>query len=375
MKRALFLGVILIMITAAFTSPVLASTIFVPLVATGGTISPLSVNTGPQTYTVLVGWDNGQQDAMINGFFPSTLTIHKGDTVKWVLNSMEIHTVTFLAGMDINDIPFIIPAPANPVGPLMLNPKAAFPNVPSGSSYDGSFYLNSGLIQDSGDPKNPTSYSLTFTQTGSFPYVCLVHGSLMSGTIVVVDSSTPIYTPAQVNRLAYTEIASFQPKIAAAITDAFKSEVAPVMNSDGTTNYTVEVGYSAGQVDLMNFFPNHLVVHPGDTVKWELAPTNDAPHTVTFLNGNPEPATFVPVPQGPNEPPLLVINGEILGPINANVDLNNMDIFHSGLMQPGTPLTSFTLKIGSQTETGTYDYFCMLHDTSGMLGTLQVTLP
>ncbi len=375
MKRALFLGVILIMITAAFTFPVAAATIFVPQVSTGGTISPLSVNTGPQTYTVLVGWDNGQQDAMINAYFPSTLTIHKGDTVKWVLNSMEIHTVTFLAGRTLDSLPFIVPAPANPVGPLMLNPEAAFPTVPSGSNYNGSTFLNSGLLQDSGNPKNPTSYSLVFTNTGTFNYVCLVHGSAMSGTIVVVNSSTPVYSPAQVNGMARVQIASFQPKIAAAITDAFGMEVPPVKNQDGTTKYTVQVGYSdaTGQIDLMNFFPNKLVVHPGDTVEWMLSPKDDAPHTVTFLNGNAEPATFVPVSQGANLPPLLVINGGILGPINDFGTLNTTDIFHSGFMQPNSPFTSLTLTIG--TETGTYNYFCMLHDTSGMLGTVQVVLP
>ncbi len=371
MKRILFLGVILVMLTAAFTIPVTAANIYIPVVIGGPAVSPLAVATGPQTYTVLVGYDNGQQNAMINGYFPSTLTIHKGDTVKWVLNSMEIHTVTFLAGRDIASIPFIIPAPANPVGPLMLNPQVAFPSVPSGSNYDGATFLNSGLLQDSGNPKNPTSYSLTFTSTGTFHSVCLVHGAMMSAKIVVVDSSTPVLSPAQVNRLAQTEVASFQPKIAAAIIAAFNSEVAPVQNSDGTTKYTIQVGYSAGQVMLMNFFPDKLVVHPGDTVKWQLAPTNDAPHTVTFLNGNPEPALFVFVP-GVG----LVINAGILAPINENVALNHTDLFHSGFMDPTNPVMTpqnFTLKIG--TQTGTYDYMCLLHDTSGMLGTLQVVLP
>ncbi len=372
MKRILFLGVILVMLTAAFTIPVAAATIYVPVVVTGPSANPLTAtSSGPQTYTVLVGFDNGQQNAMLNAYFPSTLIIHKGDTVKWVLNSMEIHTVTFLAGRTIDSLPFIIPAPANPVGPLMLNPLVAFPTAPSGSNYNGATFFNSGLLQDSGDPKNPTSYSLTFTSTGTFVYVCLVHGAMMSAKIVVVDSTTPVLSPAQVKGLAQTEIASFQPKVAAAITAAFNSEVAPVLNSDGTTKYTVQVGYSAGQVMLMNFFPNKLVVHPGDTVKWQLAPTNDAPHTVTFLNGNPEPALFEFVP-GVG----LVINAGILAPINENVPLNHTDLFHSGFMDPTNPAMTpqnFTLTIG--TQTGTYDYMCLLHDTSGMLGTLQVVLP
>ncbi len=369
MKRILFLGVILVMLTAAFTIPVAAATIYVPVIVGGSSISPLAASTGPQTYTVLVGWDNGQQNAMINAYFPSALTIHKGDTVKWVLNSMEFHTVTFLHGANISSVPFIEILPGLPP---VLNPQAAFPSVPSGSNYDGSSFLNTGLMNPSGDPKNPTSFSLTFTATGTFDYLCLVHGTAMSGTIVVVNSSTPVMSPAQVSGLAKAELASFQPKIAAAIATAFSTEVAPVILDNGSTKYTVLVGYSdaTGQVDLMNFFPNHVVAHPGDTIEWKLSPTNDAPHTVTFLNGNPDPALIIPLAGH------LVINPAILIPVNVGGTLNHTDFFHSGFMDPTNPAMtpqSFTLKIGSQT--GTFDYQCLLHDTSGMFGNVQVVLP
>ncbi len=369
MKRILFLGVILVMLTAAFTIPVAAATVYIPVISSGGSISPLSVNTGPQTYTVLVGWDNGQQNSMINAYFPSTLTIHKGDTVKWVLNSREFHTVTFLNGANINTVPFIEILPGLPP---VLNPQAAFPSVPSGSNYDGSSFLNSGLMNPSGDPKNPTSYSLTFTATGTFNYVCLVHGTAMHGTIMVVNSSTPVMSPPQVSGLAKAELASFQPKIAAAITDAFSMEVPPVKLADGSTKYTVLVGYSdsTGQIDLMNFFPNLVVAHPGDTIEWKLSPKDDAPHTVTFLNGNPDPPLIIPLAGH------LVLNPAILTPFNVNGTLNHTDFFHSGFMDPTNPAMtpqSFTLKAGSQT--GTFDYQCLLHDTSGMLGTVKVVLP
>ncbi len=364
MKRILFLGVVIVMLTAAFTSPVVASTSFLPLVTTSGSISPLSVNTGPQTYTVLVGWDNGQQNAMINAYFPSALTIHKGDTVKWVLNSMEFHTVTFTAGQTV---PFII---LNSSNLPMLNPQAIGPTVPQGGLYNGTGFVNSGLMVDNGNPKNPTSFSLTFTTVGVYSFTCLVHGQPMSGTIKVVNSSTPVLSPAQVNGMAKAEIASFQPKIAAAITDAFKMEVPPVKELNGKTKYTVQVGYSdaTGQIDLMNFFPNHVVAHPGDTVEWVLSPKDDAPHTVTFLNGNPEPPLLNPD---------LTLNLGFLAPFNAGGTLNSTDFFHSGFMDPTNPdphaPKSFTLTMG--TETGTFDYACLLHDTSGMLGNVQVVLP
>ncbi len=364
MKRVLFLGVVIIMLTAAFTSPVAASTIYLPVVVTGGSVSPLAMPSGPQTYTVLTGWDNGQQGAMINAYFPSVLTIHVNDTVKWVLNSMEFHTVTFLHGADINSYPLFNVIPGNPPV-VVLNVAAAAPTVASGASYDGSTFLNSGFLNPSGNPNNPTSFSLKFTATGTFKYVCLVHGTPMSGTIVVVNSSTPVLSPAQVNGKAMAEIASFQSKIGAAIADAISKEAAPVKIANGATKYTVNVGYSdsTGQIDLMNFFPSNLAVHVGDTIEWVWS-NGDAPHTVTFLNGNPEPPLMIE--QGGN----TILNPEILFPTNDGGTLNFTDFFSSGFM----PIvgTSFTLNIGTKTQLGTYDYMCLLHDTSGMLGTLQV---
>jgi plastocyanin len=105
-------------------------------------------SSSPQTYTVMVGWENPHQGIGIMAYFPDTVTIHVGDTVQWVQNSNEIHTVTFLAGNQ--PPPLIVPAqqlgvPANP-SPLLLNPAAVDPAVPAGGLYDGTSFVNSGLI-------------------------------------------------------------------------------------------------------------------------------------------------------------------------------------------------------------------------------------
>ena len=134
MKRILFLGVVLIMLTSGFTTPFLNSTIYLPVVNTDATINSSAVAAGPQTYTVLVGWDNGQQGAMLMSYFPSVLTVHTGDTVKWVLNSMEIHTVTFLHGLPMPDL--IVPAPPNPVGQTASEPTSSqLPRPPAPSPW------------------------------------------------------------------------------------------------------------------------------------------------------------------------------------------------------------------------------------------------
>jgi len=97
-----------------------------------------------KTYTVRVGWEDMKRGIEVNAFFPSALHIHVGDTVTWKANTMEVHTVTFLAGNPLPD--FIVPAPAGQISPLMLNPLAAFPTPLPGGLYDGSTYLNSGII-------------------------------------------------------------------------------------------------------------------------------------------------------------------------------------------------------------------------------------
>lgn len=92
----------------------------------------------------------------------SAITIPVGTTLTWVNQSNNaLHTVTFPA---LGQQP-----PGNPFTP------------PSGAAaYDGSALANSG-------PMPPgSSYSLTFTKAGTYPYVCIFHvKDGMTGTIVV----------------------------------------------------------------------------------------------------------------------------------------------------------------------------------------------
>ena len=145
---------------------------------------------------------------------------------------------------------------------------------------------------------------------------------------------------------------------------------APQHNPDGTTNYTVLIGWEKGQYDLMDFFPSKLPVHPGDTVTFMLSPTNvAAPHTVTFLNGGPDISFITPVV--PPIPPILLINPEVLMPINPGQPLTRNGVYSSGLLDPlGPGPKSYTLTIGN--ISGEISYECLLHDTSGMEGVLKV---
>lgn len=349
--------------------PIFSFVVILALLFTATSLAmPTTASASSQTYTVVVGAENVSRRVSVMAFFPETLHIHVGDTVLWNQKTHEIHTVSFLAGTTVPDL--LVPVPPPPPilpGPLMINPQAAFPVVPAGGMYDGSTYANSGIM--STDPGQPTQFSLTFTQVGTFEYECLVHGMMMSGTIVVEASSVIVPSPAVVAAQAQKTITQQLARANGLLGEAMSQVPPPQLNPDGSTTHTVLIGWSKGQFDLMQFFPEKLVVHPGDTVVFTLSPTNDAPHTVTFLNGAADISFILPV--APPFPPILLINPQVLGPINPGQPLTLTGIYSSGLLAPGGPgPTSFSLKIGD--ISGNISYECLLHDTSGMEGMLKV---
>jgi plastocyanin len=348
MKKIFNIGLLLTMLLGmfSFALPVFAST--------------------PQNFTVLVGAENTATGVSLMSFFPQTVRIHVGDSITWKSNSSEIHTVSFLAGDSLQEV--IIPAPPNMASPLQFNPLVVFPTPLTNGEYDGSTYLNSGIM--STDPGFTQTFSLTFTKEGVFPYVCYIHGEMMSGTVEVVGSGVAVPTPALVQSRAKSDLQAAWLKVPAVLAKAKAQIVPPEKNSDGTFTHTITVGYESEAVMVMGFFPSHKTVHPGDTVVWKFSATDTAPHTITFYNGAADQSMVV-IAQGPSGPVALV-NPEVLFPSQAVIQgkpLNNTDFFNSGLITPG-PHDSFSIKVGD--ISGTLGYECILHDKSGMVGSLFI---
>jgi plastocyanin len=332
----------------------------------------VAASSSPQTYTVMVGAENPNHGVDVEGYFPAILRIHPGDTVNWVLNSYEIHTVTFLAGA--STVPeLLVPMPKGPQGAMMFNPQVAFPIAPKDGKYDGTSYANSGIMGK--DPGQPQQFSLSFTTPGTYAYRCVVHGKEdMLGTIVVEAASMAILSPAEIAVQAQGEMARALAQQGPAALQAAKASVkAPVKNADGSTTYFVQVGYSQGQVDLQGYFPHILEVRSGDTVVWTFNKSDIAPHTITFLNGAKAPALGQPQPQ-PSGPPLLTFNPAVVLPQNADQPLTNQGIFNSGLIDPLIPGShTFSMKIGNVPGVLPVLYYqCLLHDDAGMTGMLVV---
>jgi plastocyanin len=117
-------------------------------------------------------------NAAVMRYLPQHLHIRVGDTVVWTNDtSNQIHGVTFLAGQPLPLIPDWYDA--SPTG--------------NGISYDGSSYFNSGPLYRAdaasaspGAGSRPHSLTLTFTKTGTFPYVDVPAFFMgMQGSVIV----------------------------------------------------------------------------------------------------------------------------------------------------------------------------------------------
>jgi plastocyanin len=324
-----------------------------------------------RTYTVLVAAEDVDAGVSLSAFFPDTLRIHVGDTVHWQRNANEVHTVTFLAGTPLQ--PPVVPAPPGLPSPLMRNPLFSFPVAPANGQYDGTTFATSGFFGPDEDYFEVDSFDLTFTQAGTFNYVCGVHGARMAGQIIVVDDHEHVPSPRQVDREARRLIAEAMEDIPDALAIAEAAVPPPTPNDDDTTTYHVLAGFSVGpNLDLLHFFPDGLTVQPGDTVEWTFGMQNmPVPHTITFLNGADAPDDIIPVPQD-NGPPLLVLSAGFYYPENADQPLTRDGIFSSGRLTwaVGAPPPSFSFVIGD--ISGEMPYRCLVHDGSGMLGTLHI---
>jgi plastocyanin len=121
----------------------------------------------------------------IYDFFPKELTVASGDTVIWT--STFFHQVIFHPGQPAPE--FILPQPQAEGPPIMLvNPVVAFPAKPAGE-YDGTQLFSSGLIGvPAGMLPGGTTFAMTFSEPGSYEYICGTHRPLgMTGRVTVLE--------------------------------------------------------------------------------------------------------------------------------------------------------------------------------------------
>jgi plastocyanin len=122
--------------------------------------------------SVVVG--EGTAEVSHMRFVPGDVEIHVRETVTFAnhdLGQMP-HTVSFRSGRPSPDA--IVPM-VQAAGPplLVFNPDVVEPRG-AAHAFDGAEYLNSGiLIEAAGQP-----FSVTFTQPGTYEYVCVFHENM-----------------------------------------------------------------------------------------------------------------------------------------------------------------------------------------------------
>jgi plastocyanin len=118
-------------------------------------------------------------------FTRGPLVIAAGTTVTWTIEDpFEVHTVTFAGDRKLPE--FFVPQPQSDDPPkLLINPIALTPTATT--TYDGTGWVNSGLLGGPGAPGNPpSSFSLTFNKPGRYVYWCLVHDHEDQQGLVIV---------------------------------------------------------------------------------------------------------------------------------------------------------------------------------------------
>ncbi len=271
-------------------------------------------------------------------FYPKTITIDAGDKIAWHVASGpggDAHTTTFLA-------PGQTPPPDSSLAAV----------TPAGGTVvDGTKFVNSGIVFGG------QVVTFSFPKPGTYQYMCLFHQPAMEGTIVVQKAGTPYPHNAQYYRdfaaidewedlgQAQTSVASFPFKVGgttfAAGIDKGRTSLPP---PDSTVLRFLNTNDDSKLATSAN-----ITIKAGTTLTWVNESSNE-PHTITFP------------PKG-QPPPNINPFGPQIG----------------GSTYDGTKLASSTaLRAGQHyaltfTKAGTFKYYCLFHDNSGMVGTITVT--
>lgn len=332
----------------------------------------------PQTWQVAVGAQSSDLAIQTMGFYPAHLTIDQGDSVTWTANSAEIHTVTFLGTAN--------PCPTGSLCALPhgFDPGDQLQSTPQGgASYDGSSYLNSGVMTSATGDTGPLppfvhvvkTYTLSFPATlapGTYTYYCLVHGMAMKGEVTVQAAGTAYpHTQAE-----YDQQSRAQEKADIAdgeqLWSAARTQAAKLTSEHGPT---VLVGTMDDRAMVMRFIPDKVSVHVGEKVTF-VSTSMGEPHTVTFGND----ATGCGKPPCNPEAPWNVAK-DAAGNLVANYPGHNGGFtgdpanLNSGLLL-GAPVkaTGMPNQLAvTFTKTGHEAYVCALHDFMGMVGSVDVT--
>lgn len=273
---------------------------------------------------VLAG--DGENGYAVNAYLPAAVTVERGSSITWDFVWFEPHTITF------------------------GTPPAGAPiSTPSPATFDGTGFLTSDVTFGPGK-----SYTVTFTETGNYPYYCMIH-PFHRGTVTVVDeTSTAADTQASADGRGAAEYASAVAELRNIAAEAQAEPVETRSLADGSTESIVKIPRATRYGDVQQYIPPAISIEAGDTITWRTAA--NSPHTVTL---GPFPSG-IPLPGNP-------LVDEVARPGD---EYTGTGYWNSGVLGIDWPVgTEFTLKFATP---GTYDYYCILHIDQGHVGTIEV---
>jgi plastocyanin len=299
-----------------------------------------------------------------DAYFPSTVTIHVGDSVSFV--PVGFHTAD-IAPKGNGPVALISPTGQNVSGAndaagqpfwfngqsnLAFNPVLFAGLFGKHATFKGTSRVESGLPL----AQKVKPMVVRFTKAGTFTVYCDVHSG-MKATVRVVG------------RKAHIPSAKADAKrVAQQITHAL--HVAKALASTKAPANTVDVGaHGAGGIEYFGFFPGSTSVPVGTTLRFRMAPGSVEDHTATTGPGNPEtePNSYLGKLAnsigGPAPDPAAVYPSEQPGGAAASLTpaLHGNGFWNSGVLDTAssTPLAdSNSVTLGAA---GTYTFYCLIH--------------
>lgn len=288
----------------------------------GVVLVPSAVSRAQQPGLVVRAGD-GEDGYAINTFLPASFTVASGTTVRWEFPWFEPHTVTF--GV----------------------PQTGAPEeTPSGTDYLGSGFHTSQLIFGPGK-----HYDVRFPVAGVFDYYCITHAE-MKGTITVVDG--PGEPQASVTARGQLEFVSALSELKSIAADWAARPDEQNTLSDGSTEHVVIMAGATRYGDVQQYFPPQVTVREGDSVRW---------HSVVRT---PHTTTFGPFPGG-----LPIVGNPAVDDVYRPAEVyEGTGYWNSGVIGVDWPLgLDFSMRFA---KPGSYLYYCILHDTQGMVAEVVV---
>lgn len=330
--------------------------------------------TKPVTVGTPAGVKGLPEGADFNAYFPSTIKVAKGDSVSFEFRGF--HTVTFSkkppslftvngkvsGATDAAGNPFWF----NGADRGVLNGAAAAPSGDGKITGKGSD--SSGLPEG----EKPKPFKVSFTKTGTFGYVCLVHPD-MKGSVTVQKKSRRKVPSKQ------ADAARVAKQVARFVKTAKK--LAAFKGPGGTS---VRAGNDTKDVSMFKFFPEDVTVPVGQSVRWQMTRGKNEIHTITFGPQDylkPIGESFVaPDPASPPDgPPTLVVNplasypsDPPTSPVSYDGANHGNGFLNSGILDDDSRSPFAKEFSATFTKPGTYGYLCLVHGPD-MSGKVTVT--